>query len=209
MKDKAGAIFSNKQIKHAILGISLANVSYSVLNLSKTIIDFKKYNFEYRQRLDKIKNNFSKHKKDVKIIDAIDENNIDEIIEQIIKSGKNFQEDLLEVQDLISDIQKTINDFKKHRDDQKKSLVENSINLITSIIGIIFTEGTNRAEYIASSAANASSIIGNSIDLVAGSEAIDEFSNYLKEAEKLENEINEEIDNLRQKYQEMSTRYFY
>ena len=70
LKDKAGAIFSNKQIKHAILGISLANVSYSVLNLSKTIIDFKKYNFEYRQRLDKIKNNFSKHKKDVKIIDA-------------------------------------------------------------------------------------------------------------------------------------------
>jgi len=87
-------------------------------------------------------------------------------------------------------------------------LVENSINFVTSIIGIIFTEGTNRAEYIASSAANASSIIGNSIDLVAGSEAIDEFSNYLKEAEKLENEINEEIDNLRQKYQEMSTRYF-
>jgi len=39
--------------------------------------------------------------------------NLDEIEIKRIKCGKNFQEDLLEVQDLISDIQKTIHDFKK------------------------------------------------------------------------------------------------
>ena len=42
-------------IKHAILGLSLTNVSYNVLHLAKTFMDDKRYSQEFYERLNEIK----------------------------------------------------------------------------------------------------------------------------------------------------------
>lgn len=57
LKEKGKAIFENKMVKHAILGLSLANVSYSVLHLTKTFMDYNRYSQQFSERLNQIKKN--------------------------------------------------------------------------------------------------------------------------------------------------------
>ena len=203
--EKAKATFSNKMVKQAILGLSISNVSYSVLHLSKTLMDSKKYNFEFQERLDKIKKKFTEHQSEVKLID---EEDIDKSIEQIIECGKKFQSDLIEVEALISDIKQAMRQFENERDQTKLNMIKSCLAFATSLAGAYFTEGADRTEYFATAASNAASVIGNGIDLVNGGEALEQFQKKLDEALELRKQIINEIDKLRNKFAEMSVKHF-
>ena len=205
LKDKVGAIFSNKMIKNAILGISLSNVSYSVLHLTKTIMTERSYDLEFSSRLDKIRNNFIAHQNEVKYID---EDDIDNAIEQIIECGKKFSSDLADVEELISDIKKSIDDFQKEKKKSMGGIAKSCLSLFFSLIGIGVTEGEDRGEYIKSSIANIIGAVGSGIDFAVNDKAIKELINYIHEATKLKKQIIDEINKLRNKFQEISNKHY-
>ena len=204
-KEKAKVTFSNKMVKQAILGISLSNVSYSVLHLSKTLMDSKKYDFEFQERLEEIKRKFAQHQSEVKLID---ESDIDKSIEQIIECGKKFNSDLEEVEKLISDIRNVMRDFENERDQTRMNMIRSCVTFATSVAGAFFTEGADRTEYIATAAGNVAAGIGDAINLAKGKEALENFKKKLGEALVLKKQITDEIDKLRNKFSEMSVKHF-
>ena len=203
--EKAKTVFSNKMVKQAILGISLSNVSYSVLHLTQTFMDYKKYSFEFQERLEQIKKNFSEHQNEVKLID---ESDIDKSIEQIVECGKKFQSDLDDVENLISDIQKTIKNIEDEKDKTKMNILKSGLTFAASLAGAYFSEGSDRTEYITTAAMNATSTVCSGIDLSKANESLEEFNKYMKEALNLKTQIINEIDKLRNKFAEMSVKHF-
>ena len=205
LKEKARVVFSNKMIKHAVLGISLANVSYSVLHLSKTIMDYHNYAQDFRERLDKIKNNFISHQNEVKYIN---EDDIDTSIEQIIECGKKFNSDLEDVEELIKDIKISIDQFKKEKNKSTISMVRSGITFLAGLIGAGLTEGSDKGEYIASAVSSGASLITSGIDFAIQDEAIEEFQKHIHEAFELKKQINNEINKLRNKFYMMSRKHY-
>jgi len=204
IKEKAEVIFSNKMIKHAILGLSLANVSYSVLHLAKTFMDYKRYSQEFTERLNEIKKKFRSHQNEVKVID----DDIDKAIEQIIKCGQNFQSDLDEVEELISEIKDAINGVKNQRNTSILNIIASSGGVLLGIFGASTTKGTDRLEYVSASLADFLALVANGVDIYAQNELLQQFTQNMEEAKKLQTEIKEEIDKLRVKYEELSTKHF-
>ena len=205
-KDKAEVIFKNKMIKHAILGLSLANVSYSILHLTKTFINYNQYSQEFRERLDEIKTKFQIHKNNVRVID--DKMDIDAAVEQTIQCGKDFQSDLLEVEELINDIKNAINGIKTEKTNSILNLVSSGGSLLLGIFGMASTQGTDRIEYATASLGDFIAIIANGVDLHKQNKSIEEFMKYMDEANKLRNQINDEINKLRTKFRELSFQHF-
>ena len=183
-------------IKHAILGLSLANVSYSVLHLAKTFMDYKRYSQEFTERLNEIKKKFRSHQNEVKVI------------EQIIKCGQNFQSDLDEVEELISEIKDAINGVKNQRNTSILNIIASSGGVLLGIFGASTTKGADRLEYASATLADFLALVANGVDIYAQNELLQQFTQNMEEAKKLQTEIKEEIDKLRVKYEELSTKHF-
>ena len=206
VKDKAKVFFKNKMVKHAILGLSLANVSYSVLHLTKSFMNYNQFSQKFKERLNEIKKKFQIHKNNVKTID--DYMDIDVAIEQIIQCGKDFQSDLLEVEELINEIKDAINGIRNDRSNTISNMISAGGSLLLGIFGMISTEGGDRTEYAAASLGDFIAIIANGVDIHMQNKSIEEFMHYMDEANNLKKQINEEIDKLRTRYHELSVRHF-
>ena len=204
-KDKSKVFLKNKMVKHAILGLSLANVSYSVLHLTKSFMNYNQFSQKFKERLGEIKKKFQIHKNNVKIIDDMD---IDVAIEQIVQCGKDFQSDLLEVEELINEIKDAINGIKTDKNKTISNMIISGGKLLLGIFTIIGSEGEDRTEYAAASLGDFISLILNGVDIYQQNKSIQEFMRYMDEAINLKNQINEEIDKLRTRYQELAFRHF-
>jgi hypothetical protein len=185
-EEKANAVFSNKMIKHAILGISLANSTYSVLHCANTLMNYKLFSQEFRERLDSIKNNFEKHQSNVKLIP----DDIDEAIQQVIKCGQDFNQDLEDIEELINDINNAINGVKTERNSSILNLIGSSGGLIIGIFGLAVTKGDDRVEYATASLADVLAIVANSTDIVFQSKLLKEYAEFLNEAKKFKIYVN-------------------
>ncbi len=204
IKEKGEVIFSNKMVKHAILGLSLANVSYSVLHLAKTFMDYKRYSQQFTERLNDIKKKFQRHQNDVTLIDE----DIDKAIEQIIKCGQNFQSDLDEVEELMSEIKDAINGVKNERNTSILNIIASSGGILLGIFGASTTKGTDRLEYASATLADFLALVANGVDIATQNKLLQQFSENMEEAKKLQTEIKEEIDKLREKYSQLTTKHF-
>ena len=201
IKDQAKMLANNQQIKNAVLGLSMANMTYSYLHLGKTLTEFNQKFNDFRNEFTRIKNNFEQHKKEVELIPE----DIDEAVKQIIETGKKFQQDLNAIQCLIQKIKEEINNQEKRKSEVK-------VNTIVSSIGILVGGGgsalaDDSSEYNQSFFANVAAIVGNIIDLKLIDKNIKEYTELYGEAEKLMNEITQEIDKLRNKFNLLSTKH--
>ena len=203
-EEKANAVFSNKMIKHAILGISLANATYSVLHCTNTLMNYKLFSQEFRERLDSIKKNFEKHQSNVKLIP----DDIDEAIQQVIKCGQDFNQDLEDIEELINDINSAIKGVKNERNSSILNLIGSSGGLLIGLFGFAVTKGDDRFEYATASLADVLAIAANSTDIAFQSKLLNDYANFLEEAKKIKENINEEIDKLRKKFKELSVKHF-
>ena len=70
------------------------------------------------------------------------------------------------------------------------------------------THLTGDKKYGGSTAANIAALVGNVIDIKKINKNIEEYEKIYKEAEDLRNEINQEIDKLRNKFNNLSTKHF-
>ena len=204
IREKGEVLFSNKMVKHAILGLSLANVSYSALHLAKTFMEYNRYSEQFAKRLNEIKQKFQSHQNDVTLIDE----DIDIAIEQIIKCGQNFQSDLDEVNELISEITDAINGVKNQRNNTIFNMIASTGGLIIGIFAASVTKGTDRIEYAGASLADFLALVANGVDIVAQNNLLKQFDQYMKEAKELQQNIIEEINKLRDKFKNLSTQHF-
>ena len=203
-KDKANTIFSNKMIKHAILGISLANATYSCLHCANTFMNYKLFSKQFAERLDLIKKNFEKHQNKVELIP----DDIDEAIEQVIKCGQNFNQDLEDVEELINEINDAINGVQNEKNSSILNIIGSSGGLLIGIFGFSVTEGDDRIEYATASLADVLAIVANTSDIIMQSKQLKEYEKYLNDAKELKKKIQAEIDKLRKKFKELSTKHF-
>ena len=169
-------------------------------------MNYNQFSQKFKERLDEIKKKFQIHKNNVKIID--DYMDIDVAIEQIIQCGKDFQSDLLEVEELINEIKDAINGIRNDRSNTISNMISSGGSLLLGIFGMINTKGADRTEYAAASLGDFIAIIANGVDIHMQNKSIEEFMHYMDEANNLKKQINEEIDKLRNRYQELSMRHF-
>ena len=205
-KDKAGIAFSNKMIKHAVLGLSMANLTYSVMHLSQTFMDYKMLDQQFQFRLDELRKKFDRHRKEVQII--TEETDIDKAVNLVIESGKKFNQDLDEVEDLINDIQYAIDGVKTDTNNSILNLIGSGGGLVISAFGAAVTKGNDRAEYGASSLANVLGFVTSAVDISEKKKIIKKYGEYFKQAIELKNSIICEIDKLRDKFYELSNQHY-
>lgn len=195
-KDKAEIFFSNKMIKHATLGLSLVNLGYSVLNLSKKFLDSNNLKAQVRIRLDSIKDSFKIHQNKVNDIPV----DIDEAIIYIKKLYKDFNDDLEAVNQLMEDIKLAINNEENERNKAIIQTFLSGVGVGFSIFGISLTKGSDRIEYAASSVSNILTVGVSAANIAMSVENIKNFQKNLEEVQTLGKQIEEEIEKLKQKF---------
>lgn len=205
-EDKANIAFSNKMIKHAILGLSMANLTYSVMHLTKTFMDYNKFKEEFKFRLNEIRQKFIRHQSEVKLI--TNETDIDKAIELIIENGKKFNQDLTEVEELISDINEAMNGVKNEKNKSILNIIGSSGGLLIGLFGASVTKGEDRLEYTTASFADVLALASNSADIVTQNKAIRDYQKYISDALKLKEDILNEIEELRKKFYSLSGQHY-
>jgi hypothetical protein len=203
--DKADIALRNKMIKHAFLGISIINLSYGVLHLAQTFLNYDKLKAEIRDKLNTIRVSFEQHKSQVKLIP----NDPDEAAEYIKKLNLYFNNDLEEVEKLIEDIQNAINNVKTERN---KSIFQTFFSVFSTGVDIgaafITKDTSDKFEYATSSMFNVLSSIMNAADIAKSRKIIKEFEAMQKEAIKLRKDIEKEIEDLRKKFDNLKDAHF-
>ena len=198
-KDKAGIFFGNNMVKHAVLGLSLMNLAYSILNLGKKLSDTSNLKEQIKTRLNAIKNSFEQHKAKVSNMPF----DIDEKVKYIKQLYKEFNDDLNAVNQLIEDINNALNNIKTERN---KSIIEmclSGLGLGISIFGIYVTKGTDRIEYASSSISNILTSGIGATDIAIAQKNINQLHNYLKEANNLGKEIQDQIQKLTDEFSKL------
>lgn len=202
--EKAKVVFSNDMVKTAILGLSVANLSYSIMHLTKTFTQYDKFSKDFKAKFIEIKNRFDQHQKNVQIISE----DVDEAIEQIIKNGKQINQDLNDVEKLIEDITNVKSEVENERNKSILNSVGSASGIVINIFGASVTEGADSVEYASGSLANICALILNIGDIKKQQEIIKELEETLKDAKKLREDIQKEIDKLREKFNELKTKHF-
>ena len=202
--EKAKVVFSNDMVKTAILGLSVANLSYSIMHLTKTFTQYDKFSKDFKAKFIEIKNRFDQHQKNVQIISE----DVDEAIEQIIKNGKQINQDLNDVEKLIEDITNVKSEVENERNKSILNSVGSAAGIVINIFGASATEGADSVEYASGSLANICALILNIGDIKKQQEIIKELEETLKDAKKLREDIQKEIDKLREKFNELKTKHF-
>ncbi len=200
--DKSKMLFENDKIKNSILGLSITNCVYSVIHLGKTILEFKMIN-EFESKFNEIKSNFEKHKNEVPLID---EDDIDNAINQIIELGKKFQKDLDDINNLIKEINNKIID-------QNNELNKTYLNLGISIVGLgisFFASSLveNNREYNISGGSNVTAIILNVTDIQMQNKLLKDMNDILIKAQNLKSEIMKKIEELKNKFDQLSHKHY-
>ena len=120
------------------------------------------------------------------------------MIEEI---GLKIEEDKEAVEQLIDELNSSIQEQKDEKGKRIFKAVVDGIKLVaTSIGGVKSEEKSKKAEFAFSSIFSGVSLISDSIDIVKLQSNINKFKGFLKEAKLLKQEINEEINQLNQKY---------
>lgn len=206
LSEKAEVVFSNEIVKSAVLGLSMANLTYSVSHLSQTLMNYNSFTEQFKSRIDIIRNNFIKHQSEVKVID--DEEDVDKVIELIKENGKKFNQDLTDITELINEIKDAINNVKTEKNKTIFNMFLSGGGLVVGAIGFSCTKGEDRLDYAKASAAQVFSLISNCIDIHTQNKALEEFKGYLEEAYELKDKINNEIDKLRKKFYGLSGKHY-
>ena len=206
ISEKVEVIFSNKIVKDAVLGLSMANLTYSVSHLNQTLMNYNQFSEQFKNRIDIIRKNFYKHQSEVKIID--DEEDVDILIEQISAIGQKFNQDLSDVSELIDEIKDAINNVQTEKNKTIFNMVLSGGGLVVGVVGMSVTKGNDSIDYAKASAAQVFSLISNAVDIHTQNKALKKFSDYLNEAENLRSKINEEIDKLRKKFVGLSGKHY-
>ena len=202
--EKAKVVFSNDMVKTAILGLSVANLTYSIMHLTKTFTQYDKFSKDFRAKFTEIKNRFDQHQKNVQIISE----DVDEAIEQIIKNGKQINQDLNDVDKLIEDITNVKSEVENERNKSILNSVGSAAGIVINIFGASATEGADSVEYASGSLANICALILNIRDIKKQQDIIKELEQTLKDAKKLREDIQKEIDRLREKFNELKTKHY-
>jgi hypothetical protein len=205
--DKAQVFFKNNAIKHAYLGLSLANLTYSLLHLGQTFMNkeiLNNLNKKYKAELDRIENNFRKHQSKVEIIP----DDIDEAIEKIIELGKIFQADLDEINELISNIENDILGVQTEKNKSIFNAIGSGLGGLLGIVGMAYTEGNDRKEYAGGTLADILALIANCSDISVQQKIINDLKTNRDRANNLKKEIEKEIDKLRQKFEALKCKHY-
>lgn len=205
--DKAQVLFKNNAIKHAFLGLSLANFTYSVLHLTQTFMNkdiLDNLNKKYKAEIDRIEDNFRKHQSKVEIIP----DDIDEAIDKIIELGKIFQADLDEINELISTIENDILGVQTERNKSIFNAIGSGLGGLIGIVGMAYTEGKDRKEYAGGTLADILALIANCNDISMQQKIINDLKTNQKRAKNLKKEIEEEIDKLRKKFDALKCKHY-
>ena len=206
LSEKAEVVFSNKIVKDAILGLSMANLTYSVSHVSQSLSNYNQFTEQFRNRIDIIRKNFNKHQSEVKIIE--DEEDVDILLEQIIEIGKKFNQDLSDVKDLIKDIKDAKNNVVTERNKSIFNLAISGGGIVVNVVAMNVTKGEDRIDFAKSSAAQVLSFISNCVDIHTQNKMLDQFGDYLQKAEDLRKQITNEIDKLRTKFSGLSGKHY-
>jgi len=197
-KDKISIAAKNKMIPHIILGISFLNLCNNIYYTYQLFADSNNKIQYFEEKLEKIKSNFIKHKKQIPLIKGHDYEKEKQMIEEI---GSKIEGDKEAVEQLIDELNLSI---QEQKDEKGKRIFKAVIDFLsiaaTSYGGVKSEEKSKKVEFAFSSIFSGVSLISGSIDIVKLQSNIKKFKGFLKEAKLLKQEINEEINKLNQKY---------
>ena len=190
---KAKAFLKSKWVcgLHAVL--SFLNLGYSVYEITQTYKGFKEVK-NYEKRLNEIRTLFNIHKKEIGILDEIDD--FQEYVKKINEVYKNIRKDQEDLQLLMEEIMKSIK-FQEAQQTKAKASLATSVVLgaFGAVGGIVTCNGT-AVMYGISTVANVLSATLNGANIIISKDIVKKLNDILEQAINLNKEINDEIDKL-------------
>lgn len=196
-EQKLKTILKNEAVCGLHAAFSLLNLVWSI-NQLKSACDSVKQVGQYQNRLNEITNSFNGHKNALGILpDDFRESSkkIKEILELIWGDYK-------QIQLLINDINKSI-DIQKEK--QKEAMLGTAASVALGAVGVVgslMTCNVTSAIYTASTVGNVIAGVNHVSSFIVSKKIVNDLKNILTKAEKQSIEIQEQIDNLIEKYKE-------
>ena len=188
----------------AYLVLSFLNLCTSVKSFYDNIIDYRQKKTEYTERLRKIHENFESHKNEIKNLDF---NKINEASKQIINIGNKIQQDQNDIIVLINEVTEELEKVNSKKTKSAVGTASGVIGVLSGIIGFALTGGAIAFLYGAGIIINAIGVGVNSANIVQAKKQIAEYKNILKHSYDKYNEIEKELDYLRDLYNNIKLDY--
>ena len=203
-KEKLKIIAGNDAMKSIVISVSILSISYTIIDVAEKLSNYEKFNLEIRRRLEKIEEDFNRHKREIEILPA----DINESKELIQKVYCNFKEDQKNIKILIEEIDGAIKELKNQRKQGIYNLLTSFGKLIGNTTIAIIGKGDERLEHAKESIYDLLNIVDNTTDIALKQKLIKDLIEKLEHAQKLRNEIDEEIEKLEDRYNDMKKTYY-
>ena len=192
-KDKN--LIDNKLIAYGILGLSFSNLCYNIYNTHKLLKNSEEKINELDNRLKKIKENYQRHKNEIKILSTKD---IEESLRKIEEIRLKFEEDKAQIRQLIEDIEQEIKN-------QNSEINNNFFKIFTSI-GMM-TLNTYLSYKSSNSKEYGLAAVNNGISAACDVYSIEEIKKNISKLQKILNEAKNEEDNINKGIKELCKEY--
>jgi len=194
---KIDIIAKNKIAAHAILGLSFLSLCNNIYSTYQLFQDSRSKIKELNERLNVIESNFIRHKNEIPFINGKDYEKDMRKIEDI---RLKFEEDKDNLEQLINDIDSALADQKSEKNKRIYQAIYSAF--LTAGAGLAggLSKGSNKIEYASAGIFGGVSVVNNIVDIAKLQKNISEYKKLLKKARNLENEIQNEIKGLDQKY---------
>ena len=155
------------------------------------------------EEFEDIRKSFNKHKEEVKLIT----DDIDESANMMKELRKKFEEDRKRINELIENIKNDLEGNKSEQDKNYGRLIFSIIGTFAGFLASAMTSGDNKGEYLAGAGKNFIALLSTAKDIDEARTIIKNLNNLLKQVEGLQKDINEEIKNLEEKFNELKNAY--
>ena len=180
------------------------NLCTSIKSFYQSLVDYKQKKTKFTNRLAQIHQNFEEHKREIRKIDL---QHPDMAIEIIIDIGIKINGDKNDVIQLMIEIENEIENAKKKKKSSGKKIAGGVLGFLSSVLGFAVTGGGIAVLYIAFAGVSSILIGINSADVVVQKKAIKNYINLLKQANDQYTEIQNELNNLKNLYENANIGY--
>ena len=188
----------------AYLVLSFLNLCTSVKTFYDNIIDYRQKKTKYTERFRKIHENFESHKKEINYLDF---NKVNEASKQIINIGNKIQQDQNDIIVLINEVTEELEKVNSQKTKSAVGTASGVIGVLSGIIGFAVTGGVIALLYGAGIIINAIGVGVNSANIVHAKKQIAEYKKILTQSYDKYNEMEKELDYLRDLYNNIKLDY--
>lgn len=195
-KSEIKGFIDKKFIAYGILGLSYLNLCYNIFSTYTFIVNSDTKIEELEKKLNQIKEDYRRHKKEINILPTDD---IEEAMRKIEEIRLKFEEDKANIKKLIEEIESEI---KNQKSQKNKGFLKifSSVGVMGMNTILANTSSNSKTEYGLSALFNGISVATDVTAIVKITKNVERLKKLLDEAKEEEENIKKGIEELNKKY---------